>query len=413
MQRRSLLRLARPLKLKGFRLLFFSTVASSIGTLLAAVALAIDVKDRTNSGLWVGGLMVVEFLPTIAVGLFLGPLLDRLSRRGLMVGADLVRAAVFCALPFAPGAGSIVALAAVAGLATGFFRPAAYAGVPNLVSDEELPAANSLLQSSENASWAIGPVIGGVLTAAAGPHTAYWINAVTFLVSGLMVAQIPQKLLQSSVALSRGHWRDLRDGVEVVLRSRPLLTVLVAWTIAAVGIGIGNVVEMFLATDTFSAGDFGYGLVFGSVGVGLVLGNLVVEQLEARVGVAHAYGIGIGLIATGFALVAVSPNVWVAAVCFCLSGVGNGIAGVCNALLVQRGAEDEMRGRAVTLVMSTNFVAIGAGMAFAGPLLGCIEARGAIGLAAGIFAVAAAVGTLLARSSPREAGPAPAPDAAL
>lgn len=357
--------------------------------------------------------MVVEFLPTIAVGLVLGPLLDRLSRRGLMVVADLVRAAVFCALPFAPDAGSIVALAALAGLATGVFRPAAYAGVPNLVSDDELPAANALLQSSENTSWAIGPVIGGVLTAAAGPHAAYWINGVTFLLSALMVAQIPQRLLQSSVALSRGHWSDLRDGAEVVLRSRSLLTVLVAWTIASVGIGIGNVVELFLAKDTFSAGDFGYGLVFGSVGVGLVLGNVVVELLESRVGVAHTYGIGIGLIAAGFTLVAVSPNVWVASVCFCVSGVGNGIAGVCNALLVQRGVEDEMRGRAVTLVMSTNFIAIGGGMVVAGLLLKGLGARGAVGLAAGIFAAAGIAGTLLVRGSSRAAGPAPAPDAAL
>src|SRR4051812_34768162 len=105
----------------GFRLLFFSTLASSFGTLLAAVALAIDVKDRTDSALWVGGVLLVEFLPAIAVGLTLGPLLDRLERRRLMIAADLVRAGVFVALPFASSAGMIVALAAVAGLATGFF----------------------------------------------------------------------------------------------------------------------------------------------------------------------------------------------------------------------------------------------------------------------------------------------------
>src|SRR5437868_8507784 len=107
-------RFLRLLERPGFRLLFLSTFASSFGTLLAAVALAIDVKDRTNSGLWISALMVVEFLPTIIVGLVLGPLLDRFSRRGLMVAADLLRAAVFCALPFAGGAGTIVLLAAVA-----------------------------------------------------------------------------------------------------------------------------------------------------------------------------------------------------------------------------------------------------------------------------------------------------------
>ena len=76
MLRRPTLRQFGPLRLPGFRLLFCSTLASSLGTLLAQIALAIDVKDRTNSGLWVGAVLVVGFLPTILVGLTLGPLID-------------------------------------------------------------------------------------------------------------------------------------------------------------------------------------------------------------------------------------------------------------------------------------------------------------------------------------------------
>ena len=115
-------------------------------------------------------MLIVEFLPTIIVGLALGPLLDRLERRRLMIGSDLMRVAVFCALPFTTSAGAIVALAAVAGLANGFFRPAVYAGVPNLVPEEQLPEANALLQTVENISWMVGPILGGVLTAAFGPE---------------------------------------------------------------------------------------------------------------------------------------------------------------------------------------------------------------------------------------------------
>ena len=111
-----------------------------MGTLLAAIALAIDIKDRTNSGLWVGGVLVAAWLPTLVVGLTLGPLIDRLERRKLMVAADLIRAGVFCALPFTARPATIVVLAVVAGLASGFFRPAVFAGVPNLVPADELAA---------------------------------------------------------------------------------------------------------------------------------------------------------------------------------------------------------------------------------------------------------------------------------
>ncbi len=286
-----------PLGVAGFRLLFASTLASSVGTLLAAIALAIDVKQRTNSGTWVGAVLIVDFLPTIVVGLALGPLLDRLSRRKLMIVSDLLRAAVFAALPFATNAATIVALALVAGLATGFFRPAVYAGVPNLVPDELLGDANALLQTVENAAWAIGPLLGGVLTAAWGPHAAYWINAVSFLVSAVLVARIPARLLQSTIALTRGHWTDLKDGFAVVFTSRPLLAVLVAWGVATIGSGAITVSEIFLAQNTLHAGDWGYGLLYGAIGAGLVVGSLAEQRCRrtrrrrARVrGVARADG---------------------------------------------------------------------------------------------------------------------------
>src|SRR5216117_2097051 len=112
----------------GFRLLFLATLGSSLGTLLATVALVVDVKDRTDSGPWISALLIVEFLPAVVIGFFFGPLLDRFSRRGLIVGADLVRFGVFSALPFASSPGTIVALAGLAGVTSGFFRPAVYAG---------------------------------------------------------------------------------------------------------------------------------------------------------------------------------------------------------------------------------------------------------------------------------------------
>ncbi|HZD86628.1 MAG TPA: MFS transporter [Gaiellaceae bacterium] len=386
-----------PLRLPGFRSLFLATLGSSVGTLLAAVALAIDVKDRTDSGLWVGAVLVVEFLPTIAVGLLLGPLLDRLERRSLMIAADALRVGVFVALPFAGNAATVVALALVAGLATGFFRPAVYAGVPNLVPEDDLPAANALLQTVENASWTVGPLVGGVLTAAAGPAAAYGINAASFVVSIALVVGIPPRLLQSRRALSRGHWRDLADGFAAALHSRSMLAVLVAWGIASLGVGGANVSAIFLAKDTFSAGDFGYGLLYGGVGGGLVLGSFASARFLARSGVGVAYGLSLALMALGAAATAASPDVWVAAACCVVFGSGNGCAVACNALLVQRGTFDLLRGRALTFVMSATYLLVGAGEGLGGLELHRVGARWIWGGAGGALVVAASAGWLIAR----------------
>ena len=211
----------------AFRLLFLATLGSGIGTMLAVIALTVDVYERTGSGAWVSAVLVADFVPTIAIGLLLGPLVDRLSRRWLMVGADLVRLAAFVALPFAPSAGAIVALALVVGFANGFFRPAAYAGMPNLVDRADLARANSLFQATDNLTWLLGPLLGGVLLAAYGPDVPYLVNAATFALSAVLVLRIPARLLASEEPLSRGHWRDLAEGFGVVFRSRALLTVLV------------------------------------------------------------------------------------------------------------------------------------------------------------------------------------------
>ena len=396
-------RLSRQLRLLGtassFRLLFLATIGSSLGTLLATVALIVDVKDRTDSGSWVSALMIVEFLPAVAVGLFFGPLLDRLSRRGLMIVADLVRAATFCTLPFATSAGQIVALAGVAGLATGFFRPAVYAGLPNLVEENELARANSLLQTGENLSWTVAPIVGGALVAASGPDLAYWINAGTFLLSALLIVGIPAGKLQGAVAVSRGHLRDLADGFARVFRTRSLLTVLVVWSIVLGAVAAANTAQVFLAKDSFSAGDFGYGLVFGCIGLGLAIGSFGAGTWVERRSVGSVYAASVLLQAIGLGSAAVMPNVWAALPCFVLSGIGNGTAIVCNSLLVQRGASDDVRGRVFTAIMSVNYAVFAIGFVVAGPLTDSVGPRWVFGGVGVVLAFAAVIAYALGRSA--------------
>src|SRR5262249_40116759 len=200
----------------------------------------------------------------IVIGLLLGPLVDRLSRKRLLVGADVVRLVVFVLLALAVSASQIVALALVAGIASGFARPAAYAGLPNLVSSELLPRANSLLRTAEQLTVMVGTLVGGVVVAASGPDLAYWLNAASFAVSAALVVKISAALLQEGRAESGGHWRDVAEGFAAILRSRPLTAVLVSWSIATVTMAVANVAEVFLATVSFDAGSFGYGLMWAA-----------------------------------------------------------------------------------------------------------------------------------------------------
>jgi len=394
----------------GFRRLFLATFASSIGTWLAFVALVVDVYDRTGDANWVSALLIADFLPIILVGILLGPLIDRLPRRNILVAADVLRAAVFCVLPFTTSAGQIVGLALIIGVATSLFRPTVFAGLPNLVGDEDLGHANGILQSAENFAWAIGALAGGALVATVGSDAAYWLNAGTFVVSALFILGIRQSLEERHRSPSAGHRRDLVEGLRMVTRSRGLLTILVAWSIVTLGQAIGNVSEIVLAKDEFDAGDFGYGLLVATAAVGLTIGSLAGGGLIHRFGIRGPYVAGVVLLAVGFAAGALSPNVWVAAAFVVVSGLGNGAVVVCNAVLVQRNAPDRLRGRAFTVVMSVGYSFFGLGMIVAGPLTNGFGARAAWGISAVLCAVAACFAVvLLSGVEEREPAAVPTP----
>jgi MFS family permease len=381
----------------AFRLLFYATLASSIGTWLAFVALVVDVFDRTKDANWVSALLIVEFLPIVVIGFFAGRLIDRASRRWILIVSDAARAGVFLVLPFATSALQIITLAFAAGIATSLFRPAVYAGLPNLVTDRDLPQANGILQTADNLTWTIGALVGGALVAATSPDVAYVVNAVSFAVSALLIVRIRERFEEPERAPSRGGWRDFVEGLSIVRRSRALLTVVVAWSIVMLANAGVNVSEVVLAKDVFSAGDFGYGLLVGATGLGLVLGSLCAGSWIGQRGFTIPYAVSIGLMALGFAAAAASPNVWIAALVVIAAGAGNGVAVVTNALLVQRGAPDRLRGRAFTVVMSVGYGVLGAGMIVAGPLTNAIGARWVWGISAGLTALGAFVGLVLVR----------------
>ena len=381
-----------------FRRLFVANSASGVGTWLALLALQVEVYDRTHSGWWVGALLIANMLPAIVVGLVLGPLVDRLSRKKLMIVSDLGRMAVFAALPFVHRTPVIVLLAFVAGIGSAFFRPAVLAGVPNLVSEDELPDANALLQFVEWGSTVVGSLAGGAIVAASGPNLAYWINAGTFAVSAAFVARIPARRLQSERSIGRGHWSDVREGFDAIFHSAALLTVLVSWSIAQVGIGGINLAEIFLARRAYETGNFGFGLMVAAAGVGLIVGGLWARSAEELVGMRSAYPRALLVFAVGTLGAALAPNVWVGACALFVYGLGNGVAVVLNITLVQRGAPDAIRGRALTAIIAVNFAVLLATFLVAGPLTDVAGARIVYAIsAAALVAAAAAAARLLPR----------------
>jgi MFS family permease len=311
-----------------------------------------------------------------------------------------VRLGVFAALPFVDSAGGLVLAAGVAGVATGFFFPAATAAIPNLVDEDDLANANSLTVSVDTLSMTIGPVIGTLLVATWGTSVPYLVNAVTFLFSAVLVARIPETRLRSADPLTRGHWRDVADGLRLVVTARPLLTVLVVWNVALLGAGGISVAEVVFAKDTLDAGDIGYGALVAASGVGLAIGSFLSASALGKVGLRRNYVGSLALMGVGWGAAALSGSIWLAAVFVVGGAAGNGAVVVCNRLLVQRGAPDQYRGRALATIMSSNYAVVGLAMAAGGVLVDVVGARAVWAAAASLFLVASLVALVMTRWLP-------------
>ncbi len=100
----------------------------------------------------------------------------------------------------------------------------------------------------------IGPVVGALMYTAWGPDVPYVVNALTFLVSVALIARIAERKLRSEESLTRGHWRDVADGLRLVVTSVALRTVLIVWNVVLLASAAINVAEVFFAKETLTPG---------------------------------------------------------------------------------------------------------------------------------------------------------------
>jgi MFS family permease len=225
----------------------------------------------------------VGLLSTVLVG---GALADRYNRRTLMLVSDAARFGTIGALAAIDATGhlSIGLLCGIAfaeGLSTGFFTPALGGLVPMIVEEPGLGSANALLGMARQGSLLIGPTFAALLYGFAGSTVVFGFNAVSFLVSFAFVwATRPPR---TEPAESQGTLREIWAGISYV-RSVPWLWVTIT---------LFSVVLMFqwasiqvltpkLIREHFNLDVGAYGLVFSTIGAGMILGALMFAQWNPR-----------------------------------------------------------------------------------------------------------------------------------
>lgn len=340
-------------------------IALAAAPLIAVLALGADAGET-------GLLAVAQTLPFLLLSFPAGLLADRMSRRGLMVAAELLRMAALLLLPSLALSGWLsVPLLAVIGFAaatgTVAFSVAAPALVPALVPREALVAANGRLELARSAAFTAGPALAGALVAFAGASPTFVLAA---LLSGLAVVFLIRIPEAPRPALPPRHIaRELSQGAGFAWSQpllRPILLTAVAWNIAWFVLQAAYVPY---AVHTLGLSAAGVGMTLAIYGAGMIVGAMLAARLTERLtfGVIIALGPLVSVAAAGLMVATIwAPSGFLAGVSFFLFGAGPIVWTVSTAALRQTVTPAALIGRVSALFITANMGARPIGAAIGG-----------------------------------------------
>jgi MFS family permease len=330
------------------------------------VALVVLVVQVTGSASAVGGALIARLLPTLASPLA-GVLADRLDRRLVLVASDLARAVLVLGLIFARDLTTIYVLIFFMGLARTFFNPTVRAAFPSVVGGGDLTRANALVGGTFSVSETAGPALGGLLVATVGVDAAFVLDSVTYLASAALLSLIPLPRPRRDED-DAGFGEDLKSGFAYLARSRVPLAIVLGAFLTVLTVNITIPAEIFLAKETFDAGNAGYGLLVGLYGGGMVLGSALMVALGDRVRLLPLYFLGIFVTALALVGAGLSATFLLALGALAVAGVANGTENVTTDTILQKRVPDAFLGR----VFSVRFLGFSVGEVFAYGIGGAI-----------------------------------------
>ncbi len=409
--------LPRSLRHRDYALLWGGQSVSVLGDGIYTVAIALAALHLSNHASTLAYVEAARILPNAFLLLFAGALVDRLPRRFVVLGSDVLRGASVAVLAFLAATHTVnltalIVLSAAVGVGDAFFYPAYRAILPELLPAELLTQGNAFNSASQTIGNAfLGPAIGGVLIAFGGLSLGFAVDAATFVVSGicaLLMTRIP-----APAASDNSLVHDAHEGLRWTMRQRWLwYGIIAAGLINFAAFSPLAVTVPLIVRDVLHQSAASYGATIGAFGIG----GLLAAAIAARRGSPkHRVSVIWGLWAfAALALVGIgsAPDVLVVAVCGAIAFFGITYGNLLWATLMQDTVPAEMLGRASSVDWLFSICLSPLGLLFAGVLAGAIGARDTVLIGAAVGMLACLVVFLPGVRDPDRPGykPRPMPD---
>ncbi len=347
---------------RAFRHLWAGQVISLTGDWFNLIASAALIAALTQSGTAIGGLFVVRMVAPFIVSPIAGVVADRYNRRAIVISTDVLRCFVVLAFVLVrepQHVWLIYVLTAVQSASQGFYFPAWNAILPDITERHELGIANAISSATWSVMLSFGAALGGLVAGVVGVYPAFVIDAITFLLSAIILLRMPyQSKLKRDIDQSvMAGLRQYIDGLAYLRRHIDTFSIAIQKAILGFFIiGFFQVAQVTIAEQHFPIGEGGsitMGLIYVMAGIGSglspILGRNWARDRDRRLRLMIA--LGYVAAAVGFLICSSLLSLPVVLFGALLRGVGGGLIWVLGTQLLLQIVPNEVRGR----VFSTEF----------------------------------------------------------
>ena len=343
------------LKNRTFLLFFLGNTISLVGFGFNLVGVSWLVLEVTGSELALGKIMAMATVPGVLLALFAGIIIDKVNRKWLLVILDLFRMVVVGSFVillvqdrFSMNALFIMVL--LMGTGSSLFWPTAQAFVQELVSTKDYFHANALLSASYQAGSILGAGIGGVVVHFYGVPTALAFNALTHLISALLISAAPftRQVVHHEV---ESIWISVSKGFIYFKEKVGVLILGLTTILADVAIwGSLSVLTITISKEVFLAGSWGYGLMDGLYGVGALISTIAVVYMTRFLGRDRALLLCYVVAGAMCLLVPIAISIYLAGVAYFFMGLHNNAARICIRTIFMEQIPNKIMGRVQTIL---------------------------------------------------------------
>jgi predicted MFS family arabinose efflux permease len=345
-----------------FRWLWSAATLTNIGDGIALAAGPLLIASETRDPFIVSLAFFCEFLPSLALGSFVGVIVDRVDRRRILVLVNLARAGVLVVLAttIATGVVSVatilVSLLLIATAKT-FADLAATSLLPRYVARDDLGLANARMQSAYLlTNQLIGPPIGAFLFVV-GMAIPFAVDAVSYAFAGVIVARIALSATPADDAAGRNVepsevsgglasiWRELAEGFRWLLHHPPMRTLALTVVAFNVTFGAATSVLVLYAGDRLGMDSVGFGLLTTASAIGGIIGTGVYSSLERRFGLATLMRGGLLIETATHLIFPLTTSPAVALATMVVFGAHEVVWWTTSITIRQRAVPDELMGR--------------------------------------------------------------------